>query len=1071
MSDTLTLGAYRDSVARFAGHIEADSDLVDTVNTAIDVVDKAINLPGQVEFSMRVFMDGLTLPNAVTSVLSFAPFGIGAAVRGTTRVADEVTGALRPTWQSIKKVNDKLTAEEHGKLSIVDLSGRVSITSSAVKYSLDGAEIVAGNLLDTAGYLEEAMTEGFAPEGSRLEARIEASARFVEDVNGFHEGVARVTTLVEDMAELVGSTIGRLPTDVIDEAADLIDTVFSPISNAFSTIEDMLCTTITVTPRIPSVPIKVPIPYPPWLKTIGHTPEIPAVKVNICDVLDVITKQVALVQNFVENTINDALKLIGFDLFGAIDDLKDKLLSPFQSIIDLVDGFADRIDEIRDLIDQALDAVGRFFEDLGKLLQDAIDQVVLFEAGRVGDEAPGGTDDVLVGSVIDGGKPVAAALTEAALSKGQAADVEDGLFGRTGDDELMGLGGDDFLFGGTGEDTLEGGRDDDENYGGEGADTYVFAGDYGADFVSDRAGPSTFVFDAGAGFAYSRVGEDDLLIEAGRGSVRVDGFYEGEQRATTTIRIGETEMRVNTAPEALAATGTVVAEDAAAGTVVATLSASDADGDAIAYRLEDDAEGRFAVEGDRLVVAGPLDFETAAEHSVTVVAEDGYGGRTTETVTVTVEDVFEPGRPPEDLAFAGAPVAGDASAGTRVGTLSATDPEGEALAWRLLDDAGGRVRLDGTTVVVATALAIETDATLRFVAEAEDPLGNTASAAFEIAVEGVAPPDLAPERLALSGAEIAEDAAPGTPVGTLSAVDPEGQAVAFRLTDDAGGRFALDGVTLTTADSFDFETAESHSVTVEATDPAGNAATASFAVSVTDVAESEVTDPGEPSDPGETDPSPPETPPVRLEGTGDDDRFDFELPGFRTVAGEAGTDTASYALARAEVTDSLSGGAAVIATMAEPGDPPSGTERWDRLEGVERVELEDGTYLFDLRDEAAFTYRVYAATFGRTPDEGGLRYWDAQVEAGLAPRKLAEAFVGSREFVDRFGAAPEPDDFVDALYTNILGRVPDGAGREFWVGQIEDRAVDEADALLAFTDSPENLALNEDNYDAGVWVL
>ncbi len=1057
MSQPIALATFRDSVERFADHISNDSDFVDAVDNAIGQIDEAVNLPGRAEFSMRVFMDGLTLPNVVTTVLSAAPFGIGTAVRTTDKVAKEVTGSLRPTWEALKKADDKLT--DNGEGGVVELTGKISTVSTATKLLLDGVDITAGNLLDTARYLEEAIEEGFAPEGSRLEARIEASASFVGDVNNFHEGFAQVTMLVDDMVDLVGSTIGKIPTDIIDEAGELIDTVFGPISDAFTTIEDVLCTTITVTPRIPAVWIPNPIGWLPGEPDrIQVTPEIPAVKVNICDILDVITKQVAFVQNWVENTINDTLKLIGIDLFGAIDKLKDQLLTPFKPILDIVDGFADQIDDIRAIIDDALGAVGRFFEDLGKLLQDAVDQVVLFEAGQIGDEAPGSMDDVLLGSIYDGKQHRAVALAELATGEGKTANVEDGLFGRTGDDELMGLGGDDFLFGGEGEDTLEGGRDDDENYGGEGADTYVFAEDYGEDFVSDGSGPSTFVFDAGSEFSYSRSG-DDLMIEAGRGTVRVDGFYEGDQRETTMIRIGTEEMRVNTAPENLEASATPVAEDAAIGTVVAQLSATDADGDALTYSLEDDADGLFAIEGDTIVVNGTLDFETAAEHMVTVVAEDGFGGETRETVAITVEDVFEPGLPPENLALSGGSLAGDAAEGTTVGTLSGTDPEGETLTWRLLDDAEGRVRLEGTTVVVATALAIETDQTLRIVAEAEDPLGNTTSAAFDVAVEGVAAEDLAPETLMLSGAVVAEDAEPGTEVGTLSAVDPEGQTVTYRLIDDADGRFVLDGATLLTADGFDFETADSHLIEVEATDPAGNAATGSFAVAVTDVAEEEAgTDPGNgDSGNGETEP-----PAARIvEGTPEDDFFEFDMPANRMVLGEEGRDTVSYELSRAEVEASVVDSGAVIAVPDGPAD---------MLNDVERVELEDGTYLFDLRDEAAFTYRVYAASFGRTPDEGGLRHWDGQVEAGLSQRKLSEAFVASQEFADRFGEDPTAEEFIDALYTNILGRASDGSGRDFWVGQIED-GVDRADALIAFADSPENQDLNADNYDAGMWVL
>ena len=57
-----------------------------------------------------------------------------------------------------------------------------------------------------------------------------------------------------------------------------------------------------------------------------------------------------------------------------------------------------------------------------------------------------------------------------------------------------------------------------------------------------------------------------------------------------------------------------IVENAPRGSVVATLSAFDADGDAVTYSLA--AGSPFAVVGNSLVVDGTLDFETARQHNV-----------------------------------------------------------------------------------------------------------------------------------------------------------------------------------------------------------------------------------------------------------------------------------------------------------------------------------------------------------------------------------------------------------------------------------------------------------------------
>ena len=68
-----------------------------------------------------------------------------------------------------------------------------------------------------------------------------------------------------------------------------------------------------------------------------------------------------------------------------------------------------------------------------------------------------------------------------------------------------------------------------------------------------------------------------------------------------------------------------------------------------------------------------------------------------------------------------------------------------------------------------------------------------------------------------------ELAGAGTPVGiTTLAVDADGtDKVGYSLTDDAGGRFAIDGttgvVTVKNGGLLDYKSATSHSVTVRAT--------------------------------------------------------------------------------------------------------------------------------------------------------------------------------------------------------------------------------------------------------------
>ena len=74
-------------------------------------------------------------------------------------------------------------------------------------------------------------------------------------------------------------------------------------------------------------------------------------------------------------------------------------------------------------------------------------------------------------------------------------------------------------------------------------------------------------------------------------------------------------------------------------TEVGVLSATDANGDALTYTLLDNAGGRFAIVGTKIMLAGTgVNFEEAASHQIKVEASDGKGGKTEQVFTINVVD-------------------------------------------------------------------------------------------------------------------------------------------------------------------------------------------------------------------------------------------------------------------------------------------------------------------------------------------------------------------------------------------------------------------------------------------------
>ncbi|WP_262296934.1 hypothetical protein [Microvirga sesbaniae] len=133
-----------------------------------------------------------------------------------------------------------------------------------------------------------------------------------------------------------------------------------------------------------------------------------------------------------------------------------------------------------------------------------------------------------------------------------------------------------------------------------------------------------------------------------------------------------------------------------------------------------------------------------------------------------------------------------------------------------------------------TAAAREVKITL------EDSFGNTTQATVTVV------PDEKPTQVNFMGTAVNELAANGDQVGILSALDANpDDRVTFTLIDDAGGRFKLDasGRNVVVADGvkLDYEQASAHSITVRATDKAGQFTDQTFRIAVRDIS-TEITD-------------------------------------------------------------------------------------------------------------------------------------------------------------------------------------------------------------------------------------
>ncbi|MDR5900443.1 DUF4214 domain-containing protein [Halomonas vilamensis] len=97
---------------------------------------------------------------------------------------------------------------------------------------------------------------------------------------------------------------------------------------------------------------------------------------------------------------------------------------------------------------------------------------------------------------------------------------------------------------------------------------------------------------------------------------------------------------------------------------------------------------------------------------------------------------------------------------------------------------------------------------------------------------------------------------------------------------------------------------------------------------------------------------------------------------------------------------------------------------------------------------------LYEAALDRMPDIGGLNYWIEQAAAGLSTAQIANSFIDSREFQERYDASTD-EAFLFQLYANVLDRAPDASGQDYWIDKM-NQGMSQAEVLNHFAISEEN---------------
>lgn len=298
---------------------------------------------------------------------------------------------------------------------------------------------------------------------------------------------------------------------------------------------------------------------------------------------------------------------------------------------------------------------------------------------------------------------------------------------------------------------------------------------------------------------------------------------------------------MNDAPTDITVSGlTSVAENSHPAAAVATFAAVDSDfGQDHTFSIVADPSGYFEVVGNQLFVkaGAAVNFEAFSSVPVTVKVTDASGASYQEVVTVTITNVNEA---PTELNPGIASVNENSAAGTVVATLSTTDPDaGDTFTYSITTNPGGKFAISGNQIVVApgAVLDFETQSSYNIIVKSTDAGGLSVSRQITVSIDDV---NEAPSGVSLTGNSVAENSAAGTVVGTLNAVDPDGNALTYSIAGGTGASlFEVSGNQLVVKAGavLDFEGTNSYTVQVQASDGSLSGPASAFTINITNVNE------------------------------------------------------------------------------------------------------------------------------------------------------------------------------------------------------------------------------------------
>ena len=186
------------------------------------------------------------------------------------------------------------------------------------------------------------------------------------------------------------------------------------------------------------------------------------------------------------------------------------------------------------------------------------------------------------------------------------------------------------------------------------------------------------------------------------------------------------------------------------------------------------------------------------------------------------------------------------------------------------------------------------------------------------------------------------------------------------------------------------------------------------------------------------------TAPASYNATGGNDTF-TAVAGNDVINGFSGTDTLMLTGDQSQYTLTLLSDSLILTDRMVGGD---GT---DTLFNIEWLDFKSGVStvgngFLDMNSLGAIAtlapedlegiIELYIAYFNRAPDAVGLAFWGNSFAKGVNMQEMAAMFIDQDETRATYPDTMSNTELATAVYNNVLGRIPDAEGFDFWVNHL-----------------------------------